>query len=112
MCDEQRARPLSLLDLVRELFEKARTTSYSCDLNTLGGQPFYDRAADADAHFGNQRRLSDKRTPQDQSPVAGAKLTTLRVAVQAKKEPARARTCNRNRAASDASYMKGSRRDG
>ena len=70
MCDEQRARPLSLLDLVRELFEKARTTSYSCDLNTLGGQPFYDRAADADAHFGNQRRLSDKRTPRS---VAGCR---------------------------------------
>ena len=74
MCDEQRARPLSLLDLVRELFEKARTTSYSCDLNTLGGQPFYDRAADADAHFGNQRRLSDKLQIHDPYPQISRRL--------------------------------------
>ena len=112
MCDEQRARPLSLLDLVRELFEKARTTSYSCDLNTLVGQPFFTIARPMPMLTSVTSAVFPTSAPQDQSPVAGAKLTTLRVAVQAKKEPAQARTCNRNRAASDASYMKGSRRDG
>jgi hypothetical protein len=59
---------MSLLDLVRELLKKAGTASHSCDLNTLGGQPFCDRAPDADTRSGNQRRLSDKLQIHDPHP--------------------------------------------
>src|SRR5215472_1359222 len=60
LSDQQRARSLRSLDLVRKLIEKPGAASHRCDLNTLGSQSFCNRPADPHARPGNQRGLTNK----------------------------------------------------